>query len=79
MGKLQQKEFSRLRFRLIRTEDLKQVVRQVRSHVGSKRFIEVMDCSTQQNSEMSMKDWEEFFIDPDRSQLFLSSIQVGYP
>ncbi len=48
-------------------EDLKQVVLQVRSHVGSKRFIEVMDCSTQQNSEMSMKDWEEFFIDPDRS------------
>jgi len=39
----------------------------VRSHVGSKRLIEVMDCSTQQNSEMSMKDWEEFFTDPHRS------------
>jgi hypothetical protein len=39
---------------------------QVRSCVGSKRLIEVMDCSTQQNSEMTMKDWEEFFLDPER-------------
>ena len=35
--------------------------------VGGKRMIEVMNCATQQNSEMSMKEWEEFFIDPERS------------
>ena len=39
---------------------------QVRSMVGGKRMIDVMNCATQQNSEMTMKEWEEFFIDPNR-------------
>ena len=39
--------------------------------VGGKRMIEVMNCATQQNSQMTMKEWEEFFTDPNRSALII--------
>ena len=39
--------------------------------VGGKRMIEVMNCATQQNTEMSMREWEEFFLDPERFELLI--------
>ena len=34
-------------------------VTDVRNAVGARRTVDVMDCSTQRNSEMAMKDFEE--------------------
>ncbi len=36
-------------------------VTDVKNAVGARRTVEVMDCTTQRNSEMSMKDWEEYY------------------
>ena len=41
-------------------------VKDVKNLVGGKRTLEVMNCATQTNSEMLLKDWEEFFMHPDR-------------
>ena len=38
----------------------------VKNLLGGKRTLEVMNCATQSNSEMLLKDWEEFFMHPDR-------------
>ena len=43
-------------------------VTDVKNMVGGKRMVEVMDCSTQHNMEMTMKDWEEFYTDSDRDE-----------
>jgi len=53
-------------------------VSDVRSMVGGKRMIEVMNCATQQNSEMSMKEWEEFFIDPERPDIKLNVLSLEF-
>ena len=29
-------------------------------------MLQVMNCATQNNSQMLLKDWEEFFMHPDR-------------
>ena len=36
-------------------------VSDVRNLVGGKRLLEVMNCATQLNAEMTLKDFEEFF------------------
>ena len=36
-------------------------VTDVKNAVGARRTVEVMDCTTQRNSEMSMKEWEEYY------------------
>ena len=36
-------------------------VTDVRNLVGGKRLLEVMNCATQLNAEMTLKDFEEFF------------------
>ena len=41
-------------------------VSDVRNMVGGKRILEVMNTAMQLNSEMTMKDWEEFFMHPNR-------------
>ena len=36
-------------------------VTDVKNAVGARRTLDVMDCNTQKNSEMSMKEWEEYY------------------
>ena len=40
----------------------------VRHYVGSRRVVDVMDCATQRNSFMTMKDFEDYFIGGDRKK-----------
>ncbi|QQP49504.1 JmjC domaincontaining histone demethylation protein 1like, partial [Caligus rogercresseyi] len=44
-------------------------VSDVKTHVGSKRVLDVMDCSTQTNVEMSMKEWEEYYRSGQRDRI----------
>jgi len=37
--------------------------------IGSRRMVDVMECSTQKNLEMSMKDWQQYYDNPDRVRL----------
>jgi len=53
-------------------------VSDVRSMVGGKRILEVMNCATQLNSEMTMKDWEEFFMHPNRDDTKLNVISLEF-
>ena len=41
-------------------------VTDVKNGVGARRTIDVMDCTTQKNSTMTMKEWEEYYNDPNR-------------
>ena len=41
-------------------------VTDVKNAVGARRTLDVMDCNTQRNSEMSMKEWEEYYNNPNR-------------
>lgn len=34
----------------------------VTKHVGPRRLLDVMDCSTQLASQMTMKDWEDYYF-----------------
>jgi len=53
-------------------------VSDVRNMVGGKRILEVMNCATQLNSEMTMKDWEEFFMHPNRDETKLNVISLEF-
>ncbi|KAK3927362.1 JmjC domain-containing histone demethylation protein 1 [Frankliniella fusca] len=44
-------------------------INDVRSCVGSKRMLDVMDVNTQKNCEMSMKEWQRYYDDPDKDKL----------
>lgn len=44
-------------------------IRDVRTCVGSKRVLDVMDVNTQKNLEMTMKEWQEYYEDPDKTRL----------
>lgn len=37
--------------------------------VGSRRMVDVMECSTQRNLEMTMKDWQQYYENPNRDRL----------
>jgi len=50
----------------------------VRNLVGGKRILEVMNSATQSNAEMTLKDWEEFFTDPDRDGTKLNVISLEF-
>jgi len=50
----------------------------VRNLVGGKRILEVMNCATQSNAEMTLKDWEEFFTAPDRDDTKLNVISLEF-
>ncbi|XP_049529879.1 jmjC domain-containing histone demethylation protein 1 [Anopheles darlingi] len=41
----------------------------VRTCVGSRRTLDVMDVNTQKNIEMTMKDWEKYYEDPVKKKL----------
>ncbi|XP_073991040.1 lysine demethylase 2 [Rhodnius prolixus] len=44
-------------------------VNDVRTCVGSRRLLDVMDVSTQKNFEMSMKEWQRYYEDPRKEKL----------
>lgn len=53
-------------------------VTDVKNAVGARRIIEVMDCTTQKNSEMNMKDWEEYYNNPSRDARKLNVISLEF-
>ncbi|KAM3963878.1 lysine demethylase 2 [Aphomia sociella] len=44
-------------------------VNDVRMCVGSRRLLDVMDVNTQKNIEMTMKDWQRYYDDPNKEKL----------
>ncbi|CAH1115324.1 unnamed protein product [Psylliodes chrysocephalus] len=44
-------------------------INDVRMCVGSRRLLDVMDVNTQKNSEMSMKEWQKYYEDPEKDKL----------
>nr|XP_023016137.1 jmjC domain-containing histone demethylation protein 1-like [Leptinotarsa decemlineata] len=44
-------------------------INDVRMCVGSRRVLDVMDVNTQKNSEMTMKDWQKYYEDPEKDRL----------
>lgn len=44
-------------------------INDVRVSVGSRRVLDVMDVSTQKNSEMTMKEWQKYYEDPNKTRL----------
>lgn len=62
----------------IRVPDPSFSVSDVRTLVGGKRILEVMNCATQHNAEMTLKDFEEFFTDPDRDDTKLNVISLEF-
>lgn len=41
----------------------------VRSCVGSKRMLDVMDVNTQKNVRMTMKEWQQYYENPEKDRL----------
>ena len=46
--------------------------------VGGKRMLEVMNCRTQTNSEMTLRDWEEWFTNVNRDDTKLNVISLEF-
>lgn len=44
-------------------------IRDVRTCVGSRRVLDVMDVNTQKNLQMTMKEWQEYYEDPEKTRL----------
>ncbi|XKL65132.1 hypothetical protein PGB90_005218 [Kerria lacca] len=44
-------------------------VNDVRTCVGSRRILDVMDVATQKNFEMTMKEWQKYYDDPRKDKL----------
>ncbi|CAH0549530.1 unnamed protein product [Brassicogethes aeneus] len=44
-------------------------INDVRMCVGSRRILDVMDVTTQKNSEMTMKEWQKYYEDPNKTKL----------
>ncbi|KAL1374125.1 hypothetical protein pipiens_004994 [Culex pipiens pipiens] len=44
-------------------------INDVRMCVGSRRVLDVMDVNTQKNVEMTMKEWEKYYEDPNKKKL----------
>uniref|UniRef100_A0A8D9A856 [histone H3]-dimethyl-L-lysine(36) demethylase n=1 Tax=Cacopsylla melanoneura TaxID=428564 RepID=A0A8D9A856_9HEMI len=44
-------------------------INDIRTSVGSRRALDVMDVNTQKNVEMSMKEWQRYYEDPDKDRL----------
>lgn len=62
----------------IKIPDTTFTITDVRNLVGGKRILEVMNCATQSNAEMTLKDWEEFFTAPDRDNTKLNVISLEF-
>ncbi|XP_015117813.1 jmjC domain-containing histone demethylation protein 1 [Diachasma alloeum] len=44
-------------------------INDVRTCVGSKRLLDVMDVTTQKNEDMTMKEWQRYYEDPNKARL----------
>lgn len=44
-------------------------VSDVKTCVGSKRMLDVMDVKTQKNLELTMKEWQEYYDNPKKDRL----------
>lgn len=44
-------------------------INDVRMCVGSRRVLDVMDVNTQKNLEMTMKEWQKYYEDPNKKKL----------
>lgn len=44
-------------------------INDVRMCVGSKRLLDVMDVNTQKNLRMTMKEWQQYYEDSDKTRL----------
>ncbi|KAL1123648.1 hypothetical protein AAG570_002724 [Ranatra chinensis] len=44
-------------------------INDVRTCVGSRRTLDVMDVNTQKNFEMTMKEWQRYYEDPEKERL----------
>ena len=53
-------------------------VTDVKNAVGARRTLDVMDCNTQRNSEMTMKEFEEYFNNPNRDARKLNVISLEF-
>ena len=54
-------------------------VTDVRDYVGPKRVVDIMDCATQKNSEMTMKEWDEYYYSENRTRkLNVISLEFSY-
>ena len=54
-------------------------VTDVRQNVGARRLVEAMDCATQRNSEMTMKDFEDYYNGTNREKLLnVISLEVSF-
>lgn len=53
-------------------------VTDVKNAVGARRVLDVMDCTTQRNSEITMKDFEEYFNNPNRDARKLNVISLEF-
>ena len=54
-------------------------VTDVRDWVGPKRVVDIMDCATQKNSEMTMKEWDEYYYSENRTRkLNVISLEFSY-
>ena len=53
-------------------------VSDVRNLVGGKRELEVMNCATQTNSVMLLRDWDEFFNHPDRFDHYIIYYNINF-
>jgi len=62
----------------MRMPDGKFSITDVKNLVGGRRLLEVMNSATQANAEMTLKDWEEFFVDPDRDGTKLNCISLEF-
>lgn len=62
----------------IRVPDSSFTVTDVKNLVGGRRILEVMNTATQSNAEMTLKDWEEFFMAPDRDDSKLNVISLEF-
>ena len=62
----------------MRVPDASFSVTDVKNYVGGRRLLEVMNCATQLNAEMTLKDFEEFFTSPDRDDTKLNVISLEF-
>ncbi|XP_046416749.1 jmjC domain-containing histone demethylation protein 1-like [Neodiprion fabricii] len=44
-------------------------INDVRTCVGSKRILDVMDVNTQKNEDMTMKEWQRYYEEPNKDRL----------
>ena len=60
------------------TKEVHHLVLYVVGGGGGKRELEVMNCATQTNSVMLLRDWDEFFNHPDRFDHYIIYDNINF-